>query len=100
VFVFPGIGLGAIVAEARELTDEAFLVAAHELASAVSAERLAAGAIYPPITELRSVAQRIAIALVRHFRDSGYGRQYHDDEVEPAVERAMWFPDYLALDPV
>jgi malic enzyme len=100
VFVFPGVGLGAIVAEARELTDEAFLVAAHELASAVSAERLAAGAIYPPITELRSVAQRIAIALVRHFRDSGYGRQYHDDEVEPAVERAMWFPDYLALDPV
>ncbi len=62
VFIFPGIGLGAIVAEARELTDDTFLVAAHELARQVAPDRLAAGAIYPPISELRSVARAIAIS--------------------------------------
>ncbi|MFI5262233.1 MAG: NAD-dependent malic enzyme [Candidatus Limnocylindrales bacterium] len=95
VFIFPGVGLGAILAEAREVTDDAFLVAARELAGLVSAERLAAGAIYPPIRDLRSIARAIAIAVVRQLRDTGYGRQYRDEEIEPAVDRAMWWPEYL-----
>ncbi len=98
VFIFPGMGLGAMVAEARELTDESFLVAAHELARLVTTERLAAGALYPPIPELRHAARSIAVALVRHFRDTGYGRQYADDDIEPAVDRAMWWPEYLQYD--
>jgi malic enzyme len=97
VFVFPGIGLGAIVAEARELTDDAFLVAAHELATQVSPARLAGGALYPPISELRSVARTIAVRLVRHLRDTGYGRQFRDEEIEPAVDAAMWSPAYPLL---
>jgi malate dehydrogenase (oxaloacetate-decarboxylating) len=99
VFIFPGVGLAAVVAEAREITDDAFLVAARALATMVEPERLADGAIYPPISELRRVARGIAIALVRHLRDSGYGRQFRDEEIEPAVERAMWWPDYLPLCP-
>ncbi len=99
VFIFPGVGLGAIVAEARELTDDVFLVAARELAGLLAPERLAAGALYPPIAELRTCARAIAIALVRHAQESGYGRQYRDEEIEPAVDRAMWWPAYLPLEP-
>jgi malate dehydrogenase (oxaloacetate-decarboxylating) len=94
VFIFPGVGLGALVAEAREVTDEAFLTAAQELAASVSPERLAAGGIYPPISDLRAIARRIAIAVVRRLRDTGYGRQFRDEEIEPAVERTMWTPAY------
>jgi malate dehydrogenase (oxaloacetate-decarboxylating) len=100
VFIFPGVGLGAIVAEASEVTDDTFLVAAHELAGLVSVDRLAAGAIYPPIGDLRRVARTIAVAVVRHLRDSGYGLQFRDDEIEPAVDRAMWRPEYRPLVPV
>jgi malic enzyme len=98
VFVFPGVGLGAMVAEARELTDDAFVVAARTLAGLVTDERVAGGAMYPPIADLRVAARAIAVALVRHFRDTGYGRQFRDDEIEPAVERAMWWPDYPELE--
>jgi malic enzyme len=99
VFIFPGVGLGAIVAEAREITDEAFLVAAREFAAMVSLDRLAAGAMYPPIRDLRRIARTIAIAVVRQLRDSGYGRQYRDEEIEPAVDGAMWWPEYLPFVP-
>lgn len=61
--------------------------------------RLASGALYPPIGELRSVARTIAVQLVRHLRDTGYGRQFRDEEIEPAVDAAMWSPAYPGLIP-
>jgi malic enzyme len=99
VFIFPGVGLGALVAEAREVTDDAFLTAAEELAGSISPERRAAGGIYPPISDLRSIARRIAIAVVRRLRDTGYGRQFRDEDIEPAVDAAMWTPEYHAYRP-
>ncbi len=96
VFIFPGMGLGAIVAEARSLSDDAFLVAAHTLAGMISEERLAVGAIYPPVSQLRDSARAIAEALVLHLRNSGYGRQYPDDQIAAVVDQAMWRPEYLA----
>ena len=45
----PGVGLGAIVAGAPDHPRAEFLVAARTLAGLVSPERLASGALYPPI---------------------------------------------------
>ncbi|HEY8135921.1 MAG TPA: malic enzyme-like NAD(P)-binding protein, partial [Candidatus Limnocylindrales bacterium] len=95
VFIFPGMGLGAVVAQARELTDEAFLVAARTLAGIVGDDALVNGMIYPPVSTLRPVARAIAEALVVHFRDAGYGRQLRDEQVAEAVDKAMWRPEYL-----
>ena len=98
-FVFPGLGLGAIVAEAREVTDAMLVAAAQTLAASVSTERLAAGVIYPPIADLPKLARAIACVVVREARDSGVGRVLQDDEIEPAVEAAMWNPVYRPYRP-
>jgi len=100
VFIFPGVGLGAIVAEAHEITDEMFLLAARTLAEMVSAERLAVGALYPAVSELREVSRQIAEKVVCQSRDCGVGRLYRDEEVLDAVDSAMWYPDYLPYRPV
>jgi malic enzyme len=99
VFIFPGLGLGAIVAEAREITDEMFLLAAQTLADMVSPERLAVGALYPAVSELREVSRQIAAKVVCQSRDCGVGRLYRDEEVLDAVDSAIWYPAYLPYQP-
>ena len=99
VFIFPGVGLGAIVAEARGITDEMFLLAAQTLAEMVTPERLEAGALYPAVADLRAVSRRIAVQVVSQCRNCGVGRLYRDDEIEAAVDAAMWYPAYLPYRP-
>ncbi len=99
VYVFPGVGLGALVAEAKVVTDSMFTVAARELAAAVPAADLERGLLFPPLTELRGVTAKIAAAVVREARDLGVGRAIDDGAIEAEVDEAMWFPDYPEIVP-
>jgi malic enzyme len=99
-FVFPGIGLGAVVSEAREVTDEMFLAAGDALAASVSEERLAVGAIYPSQSELRRVSRAVAVAVARCARDGGVGRHLPDEDLERAVDDMIWEPAYVPYVPV
>jgi malic enzyme len=94
VFVFPGVGLGAIIAGAHEVTDAMFAVAAGTLAALVPEERLHVGALYPSLSELRAVSRSIAVAVAREARESGVGRLLSDEAITAAVEAAMWNPSY------
>jgi len=53
VYIFPGVGLGALAAKATRVTDSMFTAAARDLAEQVSTEDLEAGKLYPPLTGLR-----------------------------------------------
>ena len=99
-FCFPGIGLGAVVAEAREVTDEMFLVAAEALAGVVSQARLDTGSLYPTPQDLRLASRTIAIAVARCARDARVGRLMTDEEIEAAVDAMVWEPKYLPYEPV
>lgn len=97
VFIFPGVGLGAIVAESRAVTDRMFLLAAHELAAEVTDERLAAGALYPPVALLRTTARRIAVVVAREAVAAGLSRAVERGPFDPQteVDAAMWQPEYV-----
>lgn len=99
VFIFPGVGLGAIVSRAREVSDKMFLVAARELAAAVDADRLQQGALYPPVQDLRTVSRRIAIAVARQARDDGLAWIISDEDIEQQVDATMWEPMYRPWSP-
>jgi malic enzyme len=97
VFIFPGVGLGAAIAEVREFTTEMFYVASATLARLVSQERLDVGAIYPHQSDLRRVSFEIACAVVRYASEHNLGRRIEPDEVEPMVRDAVWDPAYAPV---
>jgi malic enzyme len=99
VFVFPGLGLGAIVAEAPSISDAMVLAAARTLCEEVTADRLASGALYPPIADLRAVSRAIAVSVGREAIGSGIAPAMDDDALAAAVDAAMWWPDYVAYHP-
>ncbi|KAL6042273.1 Malic enzyme, variant 2 [Balamuthia mandrillaris] len=61
MFIFPGVGLGATICQARKVTDSMFYVAAKTLASLVPEEDVQVGKCYPAIHAIRDVSKAIAI---------------------------------------
>jgi malic enzyme len=100
VFIFPGVGLGAIVAEMREIPQEVFLTAARTLAEFVPAERLAKGAIYPDQQDLRDVSRVIATAVVKYASHHNLGRHFTEEEADWIIREIMWYPEYVPVEPL
>jgi malic enzyme len=94
-FIFPGVGLGVLVSEAKEVTEAMFAAAAKALADEVKASDLASGSLFPSTSEIRRVSASVAAAVVKVARDSGLGRAIPDAEIPKAVAAAMWNPAYL-----
>jgi len=97
VFVFPGVGLGAIVSRVPAVTDAMFLAAARSLADSVGDDLLKQGALYPSITAVREVSRGVAAAVAREAADAGLVEPPAD--LEAALNRAAWDPFYLPYRP-
>jgi malate dehydrogenase (oxaloacetate-decarboxylating)(NADP+) len=69
-YIFPGVGLGAIVTGAARITEPMFMAAARTLAGLVTEADLAQGSLYPPLSSIREVSARIAAEVATiAFRD-------------------------------
>jgi malate dehydrogenase (oxaloacetate-decarboxylating) len=97
VFIFPGLGLAAIAANARRVTDAMTKVASEALAAQVTSEERDANLLFPSVTRLRAVSFEIAVAVARQaIKDGVAGCTLAD--VERLVREARWshdYPDYL-----
>lgn len=93
-YIFPGIGLGAVVCNAKLITDEMFLIAARTLASLVSESDLKAGAVYPPLTDSRNISRRIAKAVVEHAYENNLAQLPRPDSIEELISNYMYDPSY------
>ncbi len=95
VYVFPGIGLGALACRASRVTDDMFLAASEILAAATTDDELAAGRIYPSLTRIREVSLRIAAAVARMAWDTGLAREPRPDDVPAWIQRCVFEAEYF-----
>ncbi len=88
VFIFPGLGLGALAARSPRVTAAMLRAAVRALAESVTPEELADGRIYPAIERLPAVARTVAQAVA----------QASEGTLSPEAERAFadlaWIPEY------
>ena len=94
VFVFPGLGLGAMVVGATAITDRMLLRAADVLADHVSVARFSEGALYPPIRDLRVVSRAVATAVATEAVKGRGARRPSMARLARKIDAAIWWPEY------
>ncbi len=93
-YIFPGIGLGAVISEARLISEDMFLAAAAALAAEVSEDDIAEGAIYPRLTTIRQVSAKIAERVADVARDEGLAQVSSRDGYGQLIRDYMYDPSY------
>lgn len=63
-FIFPGLGTGAILAGAKKVTDAMIAEGAYALAEYTIENWVSKGRIYPPVSEIRKVNQKVAVRVI------------------------------------
>jgi malate dehydrogenase (oxaloacetate-decarboxylating) len=90
--VYPGLGLGTIVAGASKVTDGMVLAAAEAVSGQADVSQRGAS-LLPAVENLRASSATAAIAVARAAAADGVATKSHDDLVQ-AVQDAMWQPVY------
>ncbi|HWT50442.1 MAG TPA: oxaloacetate-decarboxylating malate dehydrogenase, partial [Mycobacterium sp.] len=92
VLVFPGIGLGIIVARARLVTQGMLHAAAKAVAQQANPTN-PGDSLLPDVQNLRAVSTAVAEAVYHAAVEDGVATKTHDD-VRQAVLDTMWRPVY------
>lgn len=98
VYIFPGLGLGALAAEASEVTDSMFLVAANILANYSPAIDDPEAALFPPLEKVPAVSRQIAIGVAKRALLDRVGKT-PEHEIEAKVDSLIWTPRYPKIVP-
>jgi len=99
VFIFPGVGLGATAVEARWLPDIAFSAAADALFESTAASDAPGASIYPSLSQLRHISERVAVAVGRALVKVEAAPAMNDAAIVRRVASSIWVPDYLPYRP-
>jgi malate dehydrogenase (oxaloacetate-decarboxylating)/malate dehydrogenase (oxaloacetate-decarboxylating)(NADP+) len=95
VFIFPGVGLGALSVGASTITDGMITAAAKRLSEIIPQDHLDINCVYPHPKELREVCKEIAVAVAGAAIERGVARKSADpDHLEELVQSRMWTPKY------
>ena len=94
VFVFPGIGLGSIVAGAREITDSMISAAATALADSLTDEEINEPCLKPKVTRLWDICGEVALAVATQAVLDGVATQKNVRNLEEKIAEYRWQPVY------
>jgi malate dehydrogenase (oxaloacetate-decarboxylating) len=96
MYIFPGVGLGALVCKATRITDSMFLAGSKAISTFVTPEQEATGLLLPEMKDIRHVSAAVAKAVSKEARNAGLGRLLNDEQLDAIIVKAQWDPHYTA----
>jgi len=94
MFIFPGVGLGASICQAKKVTDAMFYAAAKTLAEMVTEEELSLRTVYPDLRKIRKISATIAVGVCEMAFDNGLAGIERPADIAAFVEGKMFQPQY------
>ncbi|KAJ8292375.1 NADP-dependent malic enzyme [Rhodotorula toruloides] len=97
MYIFPGLGIGAILARVSKIPEELVHASAQGLADSLTPEETARHLLYPDIERIREVSIKIAVTVIQAAQKLGVDRNEElrgksSAEIEAYVRKGMYHP--------
>ena len=94
VYIFPAMGMAVLATEAKRVTEEMFIIAAHAVAEQVTEANLAVGLIYPPTSNILDASLHTASRIAEYIFDHNLAGVPRPGNIEAHVRAQAYKPVY------
>ncbi len=93
--IYPGIGLGVLVAQATRLSEAMLWEACKALSSFASNTPDIKKALLPHFEDVQAISRCIALAVATQARREGLAKVNKSVNLTEEIERQFWYPEYV-----
>ena len=96
LYIFPAVGMAIYATNAKRVTDEMFIEAAHAVADQVTPEQLKLGMLFPPQSNILEVEVQTAARVAKLVFDAGLARVDRPADMVAFIRRHVYKAEYQA----
>ena len=97
LYIFPAVGMAIYATNAKRVTDEMFIEAAHAVADQVTSDQLKLGMLFPPQSSILEVEVQTAARVARLVFGAGLARVDRPVNMEAFIRSLLYEPKYQTL---
>jgi malate dehydrogenase (oxaloacetate-decarboxylating)(NADP+) len=94
LYIFPAVGMAIYATNAKRVTDEMFIEAAHTVADQVTPAQLKLGMLFPPQSNILEIESKTAARVARMVFDSNLACVARPADCEAFIRSQVYKPEY------
>lgn len=94
--IYPGIGLGVLIAQATRLSEAMLWEACKALSSFASKSSNAKDALLPNFEDIHAISRCIALSVATQARREGLAKVKDSVDFAQEIDRQFWYPEYVS----
>ena len=95
--IYPGIGLGVLVAKATRLSEGMLWEACKALSSFAGKTADAKNALLPNFEDVQAISRCIALAVATQAREEGLAEVKKSIDLAEEIDHQFWYPEYVSF---